>query len=444
MNRATRACASALASVCLAVAHLAPAAAQPAARPGETDAAAPVLREGDIVTFDQVDRLKPFLPPELWPHRDFVFYEGMRMEIGPPFADYSPPDVFEKATRENAGKARIGPDGSLEGYVAGEPFPMEAIDCAGDPQAGVKIAWNFDYRWQGAGPASHGRYSYWDRGEELPLYYEGWGRTVMLAHRPEPQYADKGGDLFRGEKRKLAFRVGVDAPFDAKGIALITYRYKAADAPLASTKNDDTWVYVPTLRRVRRISSYQRTDAVSGTDFTFDDLSGFSGIVPQYQWRCLGQQDVLASVNSKVKAYPYTRDYSFGPYGLSFANDRWELRHTFKIQFEPGNADHPYSRKIMYVDRNTAEILYSFAYDRKDELWKVIYHNKLWSEDAKDVYPGWEGVPEARDNVNVADIVINVTTGTGNRIEFWDASGSPLDAGKVRRLIDVGSLTRGR
>jgi hypothetical protein len=321
---------------------------------------------------------------------------------------------------------------------------MDEIDCLGDPQAGAKIAWNFDYRWQGAGPGLHGRYSYWDRGERLPLYYEAQSRTVLLSHRPEAQFADKGGDVFRGENRKSVLRVGVDAPFDAKGIAFINYRYKSADGPLASARNDDTWVYVPTLRRVRRISSYQRTDAVSGTDFTLDDLSGFAGIVPQYEWRCLGEQDVLANVNSQVKAYPYTRDHNFGPYGLSFADDRWELRRTFRIQFVPRNQDHPYSKKIMYVDRETAEILYSFAYDGKDELWKIIYHNKVWSQDATDFYHGWEDVPEPRDSINVSDIVINVQTGTGNRLEFWDAHGTPLATGKVRRLIDVGGLTRGR
>jgi Protein of unknown function (DUF1329) len=408
------------------------------------DAATAPLREGETITFDQVERLRPFLPPELWPHRDFIFFEGMRLQIGPPFADYSPPEAFQRAGREHRGTARIGPDQSLEGYVAGEPFPIADIDCAGDPEAGAKIAWDFDYRWQGAGPALHGRYTYWDRGEELPLYYEAQSRTVMLSHRPEAEYSSRDGDLFRGEQRKLALSVRVDAPFDAKGIALITYRYKAADAPLAHTRNDDTWVYVPTLRRVRRISSYQRTDAVSGTDFTFDDLGGFNGIVPQYSWSCLGQQDVLATVNSQVKAYPYTRDHNFGPYGLSFADDRWELRHTLKIQFQPKNADHPYSKKVMYVDRNTGEILYSFAYDRQGELWKIIYHEKRWSEDAKDLYRGWDDVPEPRDDINVADVVINVQTGTGNRLEFWDANGTPLASGKIRRLIDVGSLTRGR
>ena len=96
----------------------------------------------------------------------------------------------------------------------------------------------------------------------------------MLSHRVEKEYLEgSDGDLFRGEKRKNAFGVEVDAPFDARGIALLTYRYKATDRPRDQAKNDDTWVYVPTLRRVRRISTAQRTDAVSGTDFTFDDLA---------------------------------------------------------------------------------------------------------------------------------------------------------------------------
>jgi hypothetical protein len=417
--------------------------ARPAA--ADVDALPDGLREGEAIGLEQVDRLRPYLPPEIWPHRDFIFHEGMRLEIGPAFRDYAPPPVYQAATERYRGQPRIGPGGSLEGYTAGQPFPMDAIDCQGDPEAGLKIIWNFDYRWQGTGAAAHGYYSYWDRGEELPLYYEGTARQVWLAHRPEPQYEGKSGDLFRNEKRKLAYGVEVLAPFDAKGIAIINYRYKSSDGPPAQAKNDDTWVYIPSLRRVRRISTAQRTDAVSGTDFTFDDFSGFFGIVPQYEWACLGEMDVLASVNSSVKAYPYTRGHSFGPYGLSFADDRWELRRAFKIQFVPKNADHPYSRKILYIDRNTAEVLYSFAYDQKDELWKIIYHNKRWSEDGHEFYEPWEGVPEPRDSIPVADVVINVQTGTGNRIEFWDANGSPIGSpGKVRRYIDMGRLTKGR
>ncbi|NIV46274.1 MAG: DUF1329 domain-containing protein, partial [Gammaproteobacteria bacterium] len=281
---------------------------------------APAFQEGDVITIDKIDSIKPYLPPEFWDNRDFFFYEGMQLEIGPFHRDYSPSQTYDAATQQFAGQAKIGPENSLENYTAGQPFPMDEIDCKGDPQAGAKIIWNFDYRWNGDGSQTRYYYSYWDRGEELPLYYEGTSKTVELSHRTEPQYLEKnGGDIFRGEKRKNAFGVEVTAPFDARGIMLMTYRYKDSDKPEAETKNDDTWVYVPTLRRVRRISSAQRTDAVSGTDFTFDDLRSFSGIVPQYEWECLGEMDILAPMNSKVKAYPYSRDHNFGPYGLSYA-----------------------------------------------------------------------------------------------------------------------------
>ncbi len=410
---------------------------------------APSFKEGDVITFDKIESLKPFLPEEFWANRDFFFYEGMQLEIGPFYRDYSPSDAFKAATEKFRGQARIGPDGSLEGHTAGTPFPMDEIDCEGDPQAGLKVIWNFDYAWDGDGANASFYYSYWDRGEELPLYYEGTSKTVLLSHRVEPQYLDTSrGDMFRGEKRKFAFGVEVDAPFDARGIMLMTYRYKSTDGPRADAKNDDTWVYVPTLRRVRRISSAQRTDSVAGTDFTFDDLRSFAGIVPQYDWECLGVMDMLAPMNTKVKAYPYSRDHNFGPYGLSFADDRWELRRTVKIRFTPKNTDHPYHHKDIYIDKETLNSHYSFAYDQKEELWKIIWHNKRWSEDdltGPDWYPGWEGVAKPRDSRNIADMIINVQTGTGNRIEFWDINGTPLKSkGKVRRYIDVGRLTKGR
>jgi hypothetical protein len=410
---------------------------------------APQFKEGDIITMDQIEKIRPYLPEKFWDNRDMFFYEGMKIAIGPTNADYTPADVYTAATERFKGQARIGPDNSLENYTAGQPFPIDEIDCLGDPQAGVKIMWDFDYQWNGAGGNANFFYSYWDRGEQLPLYYQGTGRTVELSHRPEPEYLDENnGDIFRGEKRKNAFGVQVDAPFDARGIMLLSYRYKSTDKPRSEAKNDDTWVYVPTLRRVRRISAAQRTDAVAGTDFTFDDLFSFAGIVPQYEWECLGEKQILAPMNSQVKAYPYDKEHNFGPYGLSYADDRWELRDSFVVRMTPKNADHPYHHKDLYLDKQTLVAHYSFAYDQKEELWKILWHNKRWSEDTSLVgpwYEGWDGVDKPKDLIVVSDTIVNVQTGTGNRIEFWDRNGVPLkNKGKIRRFIDVGRLTKGR
>jgi len=418
------------------------------AAPDADSANAPQFREGDVLDQEDIGVLRPFLPPEFWAHRDFFFYEGMQLEIGPPFRDYAPPAVYRDATEQFSDRARLGPQSSLVGYVAGQPFPMDAIDCAADPEAGARIAWNFDYRWSGHGATARFYYSYWDRGEKLPLYFEGHSEAVSLSHRPEPEYHASGaaGDVFRNERRKEARYTEVEAPFDARGTALLNYRYKASDLKSAHSRNDDLWVYVPQLRRVRRLSTARRTDAVSGTDFTFDDLFSFSGIVPQYEWECLGTLDLIAPMNSRAPGFPYQRDLNFGPYGLSYADDRWELRHAVKIRFVPRDPSHPYGHKDLYLDVETLAPLYSAAYDRKGELWKLIWHNHRWSDDAGfGEYRGWSSVPEPRDLTVVSDTIVNVQTGTGNRIEFYDRHGTPHQSrGRMRRAIDQGRLTNGR
>jgi hypothetical protein len=182
---------------------------------GNDDAApsGPGFAEGDVISFDQIELLRPYLPPVFWDNRDFFFYEGVQLEIGPTQADYSPAEVYVAATERFRGQPRIGPDNSLDNFMAGQPFPMDEIDCREDPLAGVKIMWDHSYQWSGAGAHVSFYYSYWDRGEELPLYYEGTAQGVGLSHRPEPQYLDKnGGDVFRGEKRRGASGPEVEAP----------------------------------------------------------------------------------------------------------------------------------------------------------------------------------------------------------------------------------------
>jgi hypothetical protein len=429
------ACAPALAALLVS-------ASVPAAQPD----AAPGFREGDVIGFDQLEKLRPFLPEEIWDNHNFFFYEGMQLEVGPTQHDYSPSAEWIEMTERFRGQAKIGPDNSLENWGTGYPFPQDEIDCLGDPQAGVKIMW--DFRAPNGDGEAHFLYTYWDRGEQLPLYYEGTSASVRLAHRYEKKYEKSGFDIFPGEKRKYAFGAEVVAPFDARGIQLLTYRYKSSDRPRAEARNDDTWVYLPSLRRMRRISTAQRTDAISGTDFTLDDLRSFNGIVPQYEWTCLAERRIIAPMNTKVKGYPYEKDHGFGPYGLSFADDRWELRDAWVVRMKPKNADHPYDHKDIYLDRQTLQPLYSFAYDRKGELWKIIWHNHRWSEDESltgEWFRGWDGVPEPRSLVVISDIITNVQTGTGNRIEFWDAHGTPMSSkGKIRSYIDFGRLNRGR
>ena len=84
---------SLLVSLVLSPALAAPATAQ------QEDATpwTPSFEEGDVITVDEIESLKPFLPAEFWSNRDFFFYEGMQLEIGPFFRDYSPPPEYQEA-----------------------------------------------------------------------------------------------------------------------------------------------------------------------------------------------------------------------------------------------------------------------------------------------------------------------------------------------------------
>ena len=56
------------------------------------------------------------------------------------------------------------------------------------------------------------------------------------------------------------------APGNVKGTAFLTYDYNAA------AREDDNWLYLPAMRKVRRISAADRGDYFLGTDMTYEDM----------------------------------------------------------------------------------------------------------------------------------------------------------------------------
>ena len=85
------------------------------------------FKPGDVVEYEQLHKLKDYLPPPFWEHREYFFFEGMQLRIGPFHADYSPSDLRKRVTEKYKGTARIGRDhrgeGWLDFYIAGTPFP---------------------------------------------------------------------------------------------------------------------------------------------------------------------------------------------------------------------------------------------------------------------------------------------------------------------------------
>lgn len=107
---------------------------------------------------------------------------------------------------------------------------------------------------------------------------------------------DEGADT----RKVLALK----SPPDVRGTAFLTWEY--ADP----AREDDRWLYLPALKRVRRIMGESRNDRFMGSDFTYDDLGERS--VDEDRHRLLGEERldgvdcwVVESV-PKDPAEPYT------------------------------------------------------------------------------------------------------------------------------------------
>ncbi len=57
------------------------------------------------------------------------------------------------------------------------------------------------------------------------------------------------------------------APGDVKGTAFLTYDYEA------DGKDDDQWIYLPALKKVKRIASNDKSGSFMGSDFSYADLT---------------------------------------------------------------------------------------------------------------------------------------------------------------------------
>ena len=90
-----------------------------------------------------------------------------------------------------------------------------------------------------------------------------------------------------------------DSPRDVKGTAMLTFSHKL--------EADDQWLYLPALKRVKRISSRNKSGPFMGSEFAYEDLG--SQEVEKYQHTYLGEEEVdgvLAYKNERVPQYKYT------------------------------------------------------------------------------------------------------------------------------------------
>ncbi|MCB2264036.1 MAG: outer membrane lipoprotein-sorting protein [Candidatus Thiosymbion ectosymbiont of Robbea hypermnestra] len=91
-----------------------------------------------------------------------------------------------------------------------------------------------------------------------------------------------------------------DEPADVKGTAMLTFSH--------GLRPDDQWLYLPALKRVKRIASRNKSGPFMGSEFAFEDLA--SQEVEKYRYRYLRReacgQGWQCHVIERIPAYKYS------------------------------------------------------------------------------------------------------------------------------------------
>ena len=122
-----------------------------------------------------------------------------------------------------------------------------------------------------------------------------------------------------------------DEPADVKGTKMLTYSH--------GLEPDDQWLYLPALKRVKRISSRNKSGPFMGSTFAFEDL---------------GSQEV------EKYTYNYLRDEACGEL----------LCHV--IERFPAYEFSGYTRQVVWLDTEAYRVFRVEYYDRKQALLKTL------------------------------------------------------------------------
>lgn len=143
-----------------------------------------------------------------------------------------------------------------------------------------------------------------------------------------------------GDKSLVVF----DWPKDIDGTAVLTHSHKKGD--------DDQWLFLPALKRVKRISGANKSGSFVGSEFAYEDLS--SQEVEKYR-------------------HVYLRDEPCGPL------------KCFVVERFPVDPDSGYTRQIVWLDQAEYRVHKIEYYDRKKSKLKTLtftdyrkYLDKFW------------------------------------------------------------------
>lgn len=125
-----------------------------------------------------------------------------------------------------------------------------------------------------------------------------------------------------GDKSIIIF----DSPADVNGTAMLSHA-KILDA-------DDQWLYLPALKRIKRISSVNKSGPFVGSEFAFEDLTASE--LNKYKYKFVGSEACGTLQCDMVERYP---QYEYSGYTRQVAWIDKDVHQIRKIEFYERRGD---------------------------------------------------------------------------------------------------------
>jgi outer membrane lipoprotein-sorting protein len=128
------------------------------------------------------------------------------------------------------------------------------------------------------------------------------------------------------------------SPADVKNTSFMTWSYDD------DSKSDDQWIYLPALKKVKRISSDSKSDYFMGSDFTYDDL---------------GDRKLDDDVHKLLR------------------EETVDGKKCYVVESKSKDEDYMYSKTITWIDKSNFVGVKKEFYDEDEELLKTLTIKKV-------------------------------------------------------------------
>lgn len=176
----------------------------------------------------------------------------------------------------------------------------------------------------------------------------------------------------------------VTYPENVKGLAVLTWAYDDA------ASHNDIWMWIPSLKRIRRTCQADLDDSFLGSEFTTDDVT----------IRRLGNEKYKLLTEKNFPGYESVYAEKICSKGLP----------CFVVEAIPKRKTDYYKKRIVWINKKTGAAVFDEYYDVRGRKFKIIYRAYVYPEDGCIRPEFWE-VKNLRtghvDTIGMGDITFN-------------------------------------